>query len=163
MAKFAASGKKTKKKDLGLLAMSYGYVYVAQVAMGANQNQLIKAIQEAESYDGPSLVIVYAPCVAHGLVKGMANVQEEMNLAVKSGYWNLYRYNPLLKKEGKNPFILDSKKPTLDLKDFLMGEVRFASLYRTFPDEAQKLLAEAERGAKEKYEEYAKLALAKPE
>ncbi|EHI54960.1 pyruvate:ferredoxin oxidoreductase [Johnsonella ignava ATCC 51276] len=162
VAKFAASGKKTKKKDLGLLAMSYGYVYVAQVAMGANQNQLIKAIQEAEDYDGPSLVIAYAPCVAHGLVKGMANVQEEMNLAVKSGYWNLYRYNPLLKKEGKNPFILDSKKPTLDLKEFLMGEVRFASLYRTFPDEAQKLLAEAEQGAKEKYEEYERLALAQP-
>ena len=158
VAKFAASGKKTKKKDLGLLAMSYGYVYVAQVAMGANQNQLVKAMAEAEKFKGPSLIIAYAPCVNHGLVKGMSCSQEEMKLAVASGYWNLYRYNPALKAEGKNPFILDSKKPTMDLKDFLMGEVRFASLYRSFPKEAERLLAEARQGAEEKYEEYAKMA-----
>lgn len=158
VAQFAASGKRTKKKDLGLLAMSYGYVYVAQVAMGANQNQLIKAMTEAERFHGPSLIIAYAPCVNHGLVKGMACVQEEMKLAVQSGYWNLYRYNPDLKELGKNPFILDSKKPAVELKEFLMGEVRFASLYRTFPDEADYLLKEAEKGVIEKYQEYARMA-----
>ncbi len=158
VAKFAASGKKTRKKDLGLLAMSYGYVYVAQVAMGANQNQLVKAMTEAEKYNGPSLIIAYAPCVTHGLVKGMGCSQEEMKLAVNAGYWNLYRYNPDLKAAGKNPFILDSKKPSMDLKEFLMGEVRFASLYRTFPDEAEKLLDEAAEGAREKYEEYVRMS-----
>ncbi len=158
VAQFAASGKKTKKKDLGLLAMSYGYVYVAQVAMGANPAQLVKAMEEAERYKGPSLIIAYAPCINHGLVKGMGCSQQEMKRAVESGYWNLYRYNPDLKKEGKNPFTLDSKEPTMDLKEFLMGEVRFASLYRTFPEEAEKLLAEAESYAREKYLEYRKLA-----
>lgn len=158
VAKFAASGKKTRKKDLGLLAMSYGYVYVAQVAMGANPAQLIKAMTEAEKFKGPSLIIAYAPCVAHGLVKGMSHSQEEMKLAVNSGYWNLYRYNPDLKEQGKNPFVMDSKKPSMNLREFLMGEVRFASLYRTFPDEAEKLLADAERGAGERYKEYMKMA-----
>lgn len=158
VAQFAASGKKTRKKDLGLLAMSYGYVYVAQVAMGANPAQLVKVLKEAEAYDGPSLIIAYAPCINHGLTKGMGCAHEEMKLAVKSGYWNLYHYNPELKKEGKNPFILDSKEPDMDLKEFLMGEVRFASLTRTFPEEAERLLSQAEINAREKYREYEELA-----
>ena len=132
VAQFAAAGKHTKKKDLGLIAMSYGYVYVAQVAMGANQNQLIKALIEAESYPGPSLIIAYAPCIAHGIRGGMGRSQERQKEAVEAGYWHLYRYNPQLKEEGKNPFILDSKEPTADFKEFLMGEVRYSSLVNAF-------------------------------
>ena len=157
-AQFAASGKKTRKKDLGMLAMSYGYVYVAQVAMGADMVQLLKAMEEAERYKGPSLIIAYAPCINHGLVKGMGSSQREMKRAVESGYWCLYRYNPDYKKEGKNPFILDSREPSMELKEFLMGEVRFAALTRTFPEEAERLFEEAETGAKEKYKEYTEMA-----
>ena len=156
VAQFAAGGKPTVKKDLGALAMSYGYVYVAQVALGADPNQLIKALKEAEAYKGPSLIIAYAPCINHGISKGMANSQLEAKLAVQSGYWHLYRFNPELKKEGKNPFILDSKEPSMDLNEFLMGEVRYASLVRTFPETAEVLLKEAEVQAKEKYESYKK-------
>lgn len=154
VAQFASSGKKTKKKDLGLLAIGYGHVYVAMVAMGADQSQLIKVLKEAESYKGPSLIIAYAPCINHGIVKGMAYAQLESKLAVDSGYWFLYRYDPRLKDQGKNPFILDSKEPKMPLRDFLMGEVRYASLERAFPDEAKSLLEQAELDAKEKYEKY---------
>ena len=158
VAQFAAGGKPTVKKDLGLLAMSYGYIYVAQVALGANPAQLIKAMKEAEAYKGPSLIIAYAPCINHGIMKGMANAQIETKMAVDAGYWFLYRYNPVLKKEGKNPFILDSKEPTMDYNDFIMGEVRYSSLVRTFPETAKVLLAEAAEQAKEKYQTYKKMA-----
>ncbi len=158
VAQFAASGKKTKKKDLGMIAMSYGYVYVAQVAMGANQNQLIKAMLEAEKYKGPSLIIAYAPCINHGLKLGMGSSQTEEKNAVEAGYWHLYRYNPMLKEEGKNPFVLDSKEPTGSYKDFIMSEVRYSSLTRTFPDKAEVLFAEAEKNAKERLETYKRLA-----
>ncbi len=158
IAQFAASGKVTKKKDLAAMAMSYGYVYVAVVAMGANQNQLIKALIEAESYPGPSLVIAYAPCINHGLKLGMGCTQLESKLAVEAGYWFLYRYNPLLKLEGKNPFILDSKKPTSSFKDFIMSEVRYSSLTRLFPEKAEELFAAAEKNALEKYEQLEKMA-----
>jgi pyruvate-ferredoxin/flavodoxin oxidoreductase len=139
IAKFAASGKKTAKKDLGGMAMTYGYVYVASVGMGANKQQLIKAVTEAESYDGPSLIMAYAPCINHGIKKGMGKTQEETDLAVKSGYWPLYRYNPQLKAEGKNPFTLDSKEPDGSLQTFLAGEVRYAALQKLFPEEAKRL------------------------
>ncbi|MGB3978560.1 MAG: pyruvate:ferredoxin (flavodoxin) oxidoreductase [Tepidanaerobacteraceae bacterium] len=158
VAQFAAAGKHTKKKDLGLIAMSYGYVYVAQVAMGANQNQLIKALIEAESYPGPSLIIAYAPCIAHGIRGGMGRSQERQKEAVEAGYWHLYRYNPQLKEEGKNPFILDSKEPTADFKEFLMGEVRYSSLVNAFPDRAEELFEKAAKDAKERYETYKRLA-----
>ncbi|NLU23762.1 MAG: pyruvate:ferredoxin (flavodoxin) oxidoreductase [Clostridiales bacterium] len=149
VAQFQASGKKTAKKDLGRLMMTYGNVYVAQCAMGANPAQFIKAVREAEEHKGPSLIICYAPCINHGIKKGMNNVQQEMKDAVASGYWNLYRYNPDSKK-----FSLDSKEPTMDLYDFMKGEVRYASLELSFPDNAKKLFAEAEAGAKEKFEYY---------
>ncbi len=139
IAKFAASGKKTAKKDLGGMAMTYGYVYVASVGMGANKQQLIKAFTEAEGYDGPSLIMAYSPCINHGIKKGMGKTQEETDLAVKCGYWPLYRYNPLLKAEGKNPFVLDSKEPEGSLQEFLAGEVRYAALQKMFPDEAKRL------------------------
>ncbi len=158
VAQFAAAGKRNVKKDLGMLAMSYGYIYVAQVALGANPAQLIKVLKEAEAYKGPSLVIAYAPCINHGIAKGMKSVQEESKLAVESGYWHLYRYNPDLKKEGKNPFILDSAEPSKDYQEFLMGEVRYSSLVRTFPDRAQVLLQEAAEAAKDKYERYKRLS-----
>ncbi|WP_371381705.1 pyruvate:ferredoxin (flavodoxin) oxidoreductase [Sporomusa aerivorans] len=158
VAQFAASGKKIQKKDLGMLAMTYGYVYVAQVAMGASQAQLIKALKEAESYKGPSLVIAYAPCISHGLTKGMGFAQMEAKNAVAAGYWHLYRYNPLLKAEGKNPFILDSKEPTASFREFLLGEVRYSSLLRSFPEEAEVLFAMAEKAAAEKYQTYKRLA-----
>jgi pyruvate-ferredoxin/flavodoxin oxidoreductase len=158
VAQFAASGKKTAKKDLGMLAMAYGYVYVAQVALGANPAQLIKAMKEAEEYHGPSIIIAYAPCINHGIVKGMSTAMEESKKAVEAGYWFLYRYNPLLKEEGKNPFILDSKEPKADYREFLMGEVRYASLLRTFPESGEKLLQQAEAGAKEKYQSYKEMA-----
>ena len=149
VAQFQASGKKTKKKDLGMLMMTYDNVYVAQCSMGANPNQLIKAIKEAEAHKGPSLVICYAPCINHGIKKGMNNVQQEMKDAVNSGYWNLYRYNPATKK-----FTLDSKEPTMPLYDFMKGEVRYASLELSFPENAKVLFADAEEAAKEKYEYY---------
>ena len=158
VAKFAASGKRTKKKDLGLMAMSYGYVYVAQVAMGADKNQTIKALVEAEKYDGPSLIIAYSPCINHGIIKGMSNSQHEEKKAVECGYWNLYRYNPELRKSGKNPFILDSKDPKENFKDFLMGEVRYASLAKAFPELSKELFNKSEKDAQERLNNYKKLA-----
>ena len=158
VAQFAASGKKVQKKDLGMLAMSYGYIYVAQVALGADPNQLIRALKEAEEYHGPSLIIAYAPCINHGIVKGMSYAQEESKLAVESGYWNLYRFHPGKKARGENPFTLDSKAPSRPLRDFLMGEVRYAALTRTFPEIAEELIALAEEHAREKYAAYEKLA-----
>ncbi|MDD3225487.1 MAG: pyruvate:ferredoxin (flavodoxin) oxidoreductase [Clostridium sp.] len=158
IAEFAASGKTTKKKDLGMMAMSYGYVYVAQIAMGADKNQTIKALAEAEKYHGPSLVIAYAPCINHGLKAGMGCSQLETKKAVECEYWGLYRYNPLLKEEGKNPFSLDSKEPTGNFRDFLLGEVRYASLKKGFPDKAEELFAKTERDAKERLAGYKALA-----
>lgn len=158
VAKFAAAGKRIKKKDLGLIAMQYGYVYVASVALGADPNQLIKVMKEAEAFHGPSLIIGYAPCINHGITKSMGWAQEEAKAAVQCGYWNLYRYNPDLKKQGKNPLILDSKEPNYDLETFMKGEVRFASLNRSFPETARQLAAEAVMDAKEKYAHYEHLA-----
>ena len=157
VAKFAASGKKVRKKDLGLMMTTYGYVYVAQVAMGANQAQTLKAIKEAESYNGPSIIIAYAPCINHGLKAGMGKTQRREKEAVASGYWHLWRFNPILKEEGKNPFILDSKEPTESFQEFLQGEVRYASLKKAFPEDADRLYAEAEEAAKERYESYKKM------
>ena len=154
IAKFAASGKKTKKKDLGMMAASYGYVYVAQVAMGADKNQFLKAVKEAESYHGPSLIICYAPCINHGLKKGMGKTQENEKLAVECGYWQLYRFNPELKAKGENPFVLDSKDPTGSFRDFIMDQVRYASLAKEFPDKAEALYEKAENDAKERLEGY---------
>jgi pyruvate-ferredoxin/flavodoxin oxidoreductase len=158
VAKFAASGKKTKKKDLGRMFMTYGYVYVASVAMGADKNQCLKAFLEAESYPGPSVIIAYAPCINQGLMKGMGKSQEEEKLAVECGYWPLYRYDPRLADEGKNPFQLDMKEPTGNFHDFLMGEVRYASLVQSFPDEAKRLHAQLEKEYKERYEVYKEMA-----
>lgn len=158
VAKFAASGKRTKKKDLGMIAMSYGYVYVAQVAMGADKNQLLKAITEAEAYPGPSLIIAYAPCINHGIKTGMGTSQDEARKAVAAGYWDLYRYNPALRGTDMNPFTLDSKEPTESFRDFLMGEVRYSSLQQTFPDIAEELFKKTEQDAKERRENYVKLA-----
>ncbi|MCI8801819.1 MAG: pyruvate:ferredoxin (flavodoxin) oxidoreductase [Oscillibacter sp.] len=158
VAQFAASGKKTTKKDLGMLAAEYGNVYVASVALGANPNQVITALKEAEAHKGPSLIIAYAPCINHGIVKGMAYSQAEAKLAVDSGYWFLYRYNPALKEQGKNPFLLDSKAPSVDLEEFMNGEVRYASLRRTFPVEADALMERAKAHSRERYEKYKALA-----
>ena len=158
IAQFAASGKKTKKKDLGMMAMSYGYVYVAQIAMGADKNQTLKAIAEAEAYPGPSLIIAYAPCINHGLRVGMGCSQLETKRAVESGYWATFRYNPALKDSGKNPFTLDSKEPTANFQEFLMGEVRYSSLKRQYPEFADALFAKTEQDAKERLEGYKKLA-----
>ena len=157
VAQFAASGKRTKKKDLGMMAMSYGYVYVAQVAMGADKNQLMKAVTEAEAYPGPSLIIAYSPCINHGIKAGMGKAQEEQRKAVAAGYWDLYRYNPQLKEEGKNPFSLDSKEPTESFQDFLKGEVRYASLAKAAPDVAEELFAKTEKDAKERRLSYVRL------
>ncbi|MCJ7855124.1 pyruvate:ferredoxin (flavodoxin) oxidoreductase [Lachnospiraceae bacterium NSJ-143] len=157
VAQFAASGKKVRKKDLGMMAMSYGYVYVAQVAMGANPAQLVKALMEAEAYPGPSLVIGYAPCINHGIK--MAASQLEIKKAVEAGYWHCYRFNPELKEQGKNPFTLDSTpEPNGSFQDFIRGEVRYSSLLRTFPEIAEELFAKAEEDAKERLETYKKLA-----
>ncbi|HOZ15833.1 MAG TPA: pyruvate:ferredoxin (flavodoxin) oxidoreductase [Tenuifilaceae bacterium] len=159
VAKFAASGKRVRKKDLGMMAMSYGYVYVAQVAMGADHNQYFKAIKEAEAYPGPSLIIAYSPCINHGIRKGMGATQNEAKLAVKSGYWHLYRFNPMLEAEGKNPFQLDSKEPEWNMfQDFLKSEVRYTSLQLSFPQEAGELFKAAEDNAKWRYNSYKKLA-----
>ena len=158
IAKFAASGKKTKKKDLGMMAMSYGYVYVAQISMGADKNQTLKAIAEAEAYDGPSLIIAYAPCINHGLKAGMGCSQLEAKLAVDCGYWATYRYNPALKEKGENPFVLDSKEPTADFREFLLGEVRYSSLLKQYPETAEALFAKTEQDAKERLNNYKRLA-----
>jgi pyruvate-ferredoxin/flavodoxin oxidoreductase len=152
VAKFAASGKKTTKKDMGTMMMSYGYIYVASVAMGANKQQLVRAVTEAEAYDGPSIILAYSPCINHGILRGMGHSQDEEKLAVQSGYWPLFRYNPQLKAEGKNPFILDSKEPDGSLKEFISGEVRYASLKRTFPDEAKALHARLEKEVQDRWQ-----------
>jgi len=158
VARFAASGKKTPKKDMGRISMSYGYIYVASVSMGASKQQLMKALLEAESYDGPSLIIAYSPCINQGIMAGMGKAQEEAKLAVDSGYWPLYRYDPRLKDEGKNPFILDSKKPDGSLKKFMDGEIRYASLKRTYPEEAKRLHALLIEQFNKRYEELALMA-----
>jgi pyruvate-ferredoxin/flavodoxin oxidoreductase len=156
VAKFAAGGKPTRKKDLGMMAMTYGYVYVASVAMGASKNQLMKALVEAETYQGPSLIIAYAPCINHGI--NMGRSQHEEMRAVESGYWTLYRYDPRRKEAGENPFILDSKEPKGDFQQFLMGEVRYSSLTRTFPENAKALFQKAEKDMRERYETYRRMA-----
>lgn len=159
IAKFAASGKRVRKKDLGLIASTYGYVYCAQIAMGADQAQALKAIREAEAYHGPSIIIAYAPCISHGLKKGMGMAQAEQAAAVACGYWHLWRYNPELEAEGKNPFTLDSKEPQWDkFQDFLKGEVRFASVMKQFPAEAQELFDAAQANALWRYNNYKRLA-----
>jgi pyruvate-ferredoxin/flavodoxin oxidoreductase len=159
VAKFAASGKRVRKKDLGMIAATYGYVYVAQIAMGANQAQTLKAIREAEAFDGPSVIIAYSPCISHGLLAGMGKAQDEQQRAVECGYWHLYRFNPDLEAEGKNPMILDSKEPQWDkFQDFLKGEVRYTSLLKQFPTEAQELFTAAQTNAKWRYEGYKRMA-----
>jgi pyruvate-ferredoxin/flavodoxin oxidoreductase len=161
VAKFAASGKKIRKKDLGLMAMSYGYVYVAQVAMGANNAQFFKALKEAEAYPGPSLIIAYSPCINHGLRDGMGKTQAQTKAAVEAGYWHNYRYNPVLEAEGKNPFILDSKEPDWSkFQDFLKSEVRYTSLVKAFPKEAEVLFKAAEENSRWRYKQYQRLASA---
>ena len=159
IAKFAASGKKVRKKDLGVMAMSYGYVYVAQVAMGANQNQYLKAIREAEAFPGPSIVIAYSPCINHGLRNGMGKTQDQTKVAVEAGYWHMYRFNPLLENDGKNPFQLDSKEPDWSkFQDFLGSEVRYSSLKKAYPKEATELFKAAEENAKWRYSTYKRFA-----
>ena len=158
VAQFAAAGKAIGKKDLAAIAMSYGYVYVAQIAMGADANQTMKALSEAEAYPGPSIVIAYAPCEMHGVKGGMANSQVEMKRAVEAGYWQMFRYNPALKAEGKNPFILDSKEPTGDYQAFLASEVRYARLTQAFPERAKELFAKSEENAKAKYARLVEMA-----
>ncbi len=160
VAKFATSGKRIRKKDLGMMAMSYGYVYVAQVAMGASPAQYFNVLKEAEAYNGPSLIIAYAPCINHGLRNGMGKSQAEEKLAVECGYWHLYRFNPALAEEGKNPFTLDSKEPDWSkFQEFIKGEVRYSSLLKTFPQVAEELFAKTEEFAKLRYESYKKLSL----
>ncbi|MFV0501779.1 MAG: pyruvate:ferredoxin (flavodoxin) oxidoreductase [Bacteroidales bacterium] len=159
IAKFAAAGKRIRKKDLGMIATTYGYVYVAQVSMGANQAQYLKAIKEAEAYDGPSLIIAYSPCINHGLKSGMGKTQEEGKRAVECGYWHLWRYNPALAEQGQNPFVMDSKEPQWDkFQDFILGEVRYNSLKKAFPAEADELFASAEENAKWRYNSYLRMS-----
>jgi len=161
VAKFATAGKRVRKKDLGKMAMSYGYVYVAQVAMGASNSQYFKAIKEAEAYPGPSIVIAYAPCIAHGIRSGMGTTQLEEKKAVESGYWTLYRFDPRLEEEGKNPFQLDSKEPDWSkFQAFLLNEVRYTSLKKAFPKEANELFAASEENAKWRHNSYKRLAAA---
>ncbi|MDE6166604.1 MAG: 4Fe-4S binding protein, partial [Muribaculaceae bacterium] len=159
IAKFAAAGKRVRKKDLGLIASTYGYVYCAQIAMGADNAQTLKAIREAEAYDGPSIIIAYAPCINHGLKAGMGKSQQEEQKAVECGYWHLWRYNPALEAEGKNPFTLDSKEPDWDkFEDFLKGEVRFASVLKSMPEQAAELFEAAKANAQWRYNNYRRLA-----
>jgi pyruvate-ferredoxin/flavodoxin oxidoreductase len=158
VAQFAAAGKSIGKKSLAEIAMTYGYVYVAQIAMGADMNQTIKALVEAEAYDGPSLIIGYAPCEMHGLKGGMTNCQLEMKRAVECGYWQLFRFNPALKAEGKNPLIIDSKEPTGDYIEFIKSETRYSRLLQSFPERAEKLFTEAQRISREKYAHLKRLA-----
>lgn len=152
VAQFAAAGKSVKKKDLAQIAISYGYVYVAQISMGADYNQTLKAIIEAESYDGPSLIIAYAPCINHGSRNGMGKSMTTSKEAVEAGYWNLFRFDPRLEAEGENPLTIDSKPPTKSYNDFIMSEVRYSSLPLSFPERAEKLFKEAEENARIRYE-----------
>lgn len=162
VAKFAAAGKRIRKKDLGMIAATYGYVYVAQVAMGANQGQTLKALREAESYNGPSIVIAYSPCISHGLRKGMGHAQSEQKMAVDSGYWHLWRYDPRLEEQGLNPFQMDSKEPEWNkFNDFLKGEVRYTQLMKSFPTEADELFEAAKQNAQWRYRSYLRMADAK--
>ena len=155
VAKFATSGKKIRKKDLGMMAKSYGYVYVAQVAMGANQNQFFRAVKEAEAYDGPSIIICYSPCINHGLKSGMGRSQHQEKLAVECGYWHLWRFNPELENETGNGFTLDSKEPDWSkFQDFIMSEVRYSSLLKTFPEEAKELFKVTQENAQWRYNGY---------
>ncbi|HOQ63922.1 MAG TPA: thiamine pyrophosphate-dependent enzyme, partial [Clostridia bacterium] len=156
VAKFAAAGKRTRKKDLGLMAMSYGYVYVAHVSMSANYNQVLKAFNEAEAYKGPSLIIAYSPCINHGI--NMSFSQAVTRKAVASGYWNLYRYNPELAEQGKNPLTIDSKDPTESYQDYIRGEVRYASLLKAFPDVAEELFKRSEEEAALRLDNLKKMA-----
>lgn len=158
VAKFAADGKRTVKKDIGAMAMTYGNVYVAQIAMGADKNQTIKAILEAERYDGPSLLIAYAPCISHGIKEGMGKSMASMKQAVDAGYWHLYRYNPQLIKEGKNPFALDSRPPKASFTEFLRSQLRYAVLEAQYPKEAKALFAKAEEDAGRRYQRYREMA-----
>lgn len=158
VAKFAAGGKRTKKKDLGLMAMTYGNVYVAQIAMGANMNQTLKAMTEAESYRGTSIIIAYSPCISHGIKTGMGTSIKQEKRAVEAGYWHLYRYNPVLLEEGKNPFVLDSKEPKVPYRDHISTEIRYTQLMNVFPDKAESLYEEAEKHARERLETYKRLA-----
>ena len=159
VAKFASSGKRIRKKDLGAMAMTYGYVYVAQVSIGASQQQLFNVLKEAEAYPGPSLVIAYAPCINHGIKGGMTRTQTVGKEAVACGYWHLWHYNPLLEEQGKNPFVLDSKEPDWSkFREFLLKEVRYTSLQKSFPAEADELFAAAEENAKWRYNSYQRLA-----
>ncbi|MGL5545388.1 MAG: pyruvate:ferredoxin (flavodoxin) oxidoreductase, partial [Tannerellaceae bacterium] len=161
VAKFAAAGKRIRKKDLGLIATTYGYVYVAQIGMGANQAQTLKAIREAEAYDGPSLIIAYSPCISHYMASGMGKAQEEISKAVECGYWHLWRYNPALESEGQNPFQLDSKEPQWDkFQDFLKKEGRYTSLAKQFPEQAEELFHAAQDNAQWRYNTYKRLAAA---
>ena len=157
VAQFAAAGKAIAKKSLAEIAMSYGYVYVAQIAMGADQNQTIKALTEAEAYHGPSIIIAYAPCEMHSIKGGMTNCQAEMKKAVDCGYWNMFRYNPALKAEGKNPFTIDSKEGAESYRDFIMNEARYSSLTRSFPERAEELFTQAEATAKARYDHLLRL------
>ena len=157
VAQFAAAGKAINKKSLAEIAMSYGYVYVAQIAMGADMNQTLKAIKEAEAYNGPSIIICYAPCEMHSIKGGMVNCQNEMKKAVACGYWDMFRYNPALKAEGKNPFSLDSKPATADYKEFILNEARYSSLTRSFPERAEALFAEAEKASIDRYDHLLRL------
>ncbi|MBW1995899.1 MAG: pyruvate:ferredoxin (flavodoxin) oxidoreductase, partial [Deltaproteobacteria bacterium] len=158
VAKFAFSGKKIGKKDLGRIAMTYGYVYVASVSMGASKQQLLKAFTEADQHPGPSLIICFAPCINQGLKRGMGKSQEESKLAVQSGYWPLYRYNPAWEMEGKNPFVLESKEPDGTIQQFLSGEIRFSSLENTFPEESKRLRAQIEAEISHRYQILKKMA-----
>ena len=158
VAKFAADGKRTAKKDIGAMAMTYGNVYVAQIAMGADKNQTIKAILEAERYDGPSLLIAYAPCISHGIKEGMGKSMASMKQAVDAGYWHLYRYNPLLQSQGKNPFSLDSKEPTGDFEAFLKSENRYMALTLAEPEHAQQMYEKTRKDAISRYLSYKRLA-----
>ena len=158
IAKFAASGKKQGKKDLGRMLMTYGNVYVAQVGIHANNSQLIRTLKEAERYPGPSIIICYSPCINHGIREGMGRSMSNIKKAVECGYWHLYRYNPALKEQGKNPFSLDSKEPKESFREFLMGQVRYNALEKAFPKQAEELYAKAEQEAKERYRIYKRMA-----
>jgi len=159
VAKFAAAGKSYKKKDLAAIAMSYGHIYIAQVSMGANQQQYLKALAEAEAHDGPSLIIAYSPCINHGVRKGMSKSQTEMKLATECGYWPIFRYNPALEAEGKNPLILDMKEPNWDkYQEYLMGEVRYATLKKANPAHAEELFAKNKFDAQRRWRQYNRLA-----